>query len=1679
MVVLRSNSVIRTRQEARDAFQQLLPPTKIIHDDLTWEARSCQFHSVAHALEQVNYPNPPPGMHLRARCKTWLRENYALVSPFLTNTSEAEWKQRCKNYGWAGSNTLPGDQFTLMAMATELRCNINVYQGFHPVIQSPLGGVEALYDIDICLITDIHYMSIVTADQEEQIHDDLDNEVPEVDDILGDGMARPEAAGGFVHDIVEIDEGSEIAHSNALESAFVPSDASVITDATCQNDEASTMGCGGHAQFGQHPAETAGSGTDIALNSTGNERNTLGGDGNAFEQPANGVPSPGVSAADNNDAEADADADAEPEPEPEPDADADADADSHFDARTCDICKLPNASASFLLCDECNTGYHTYCLQPALPSVPEGQWVCPPCSDRFFKIDGSSEDDYLAWLDRHSLVSVLGEQVIYRPEPGARGRNMRGTFILPPPDKFDAFCAELQRLERARRVAEGEAPGPDITFDICVRTPYVIEYTNGSLELLTAAEASLLLPDNPPLQIEVPQGPAPVIQLDVGHSPFESVFPQGSWGEILQKAGAFKFLTSKALNGELYELRDYPMPTSSPPPAVHGEMRDALEITARLCTTFREESFERLTLRIIGKQIFPHLIFAQGTRVAAVQAAIKKFRQGKWESLWKMAMTKAEQLRVKRDKHPNQPRARTDTQKDAYAQKCAKAGNLSKANQTICSELIPSCDENTLPQLQSLHPPGDLNFNRQFWPEEQAIRDYWASAEGQEVVDKHFSLKKIRQYFRNRKPLAAADVDGWRGREHLAWMFMNNDTEFQELIRKEFLLPYLTNEFLEIYAKDNAGGLLFAFLKANGRLRPLVCGDAWRRCIASLIAQFLKLDAAHFFTSTFPNFIQCAGGLRDGATICAQTLQTLVSAPVPDDEVNALLNIDLRNAFNEANRHAGFDALLGKASRTYDDGQVQIGDQLPHLASMHVFFLYFKAMHQCPSTLRYTDHKGTVHHIEGTTGGQQGDPLEMLRFCLTIHPIWGRVMTRNPQARAVAFADDGFVYDSLTSVLHIWVQLSHAFKNDADLAMQLGKCRLLVQGNFTREEARAKVLQIIDGDDALSSLRPLIAEVDGPNDVIQVDGITGVGVPIGSPDFVQQFVATKASEIIRDVDKVQVVTDPLIHFHLLRFCQNTRMAYINRSVPPEVMAAGPCNLQHVDEAIVKAILGRGTKLTHEFGSSSEKWSTRAFDWYSSIVQKACHRGGLGITPNAASSISAYYSATAQYVSWVHQLPNTELWAGGQDLTQHDSWTAPNLLALKDTHARLLSEYQCVEVSPDVVGDAAAQAPDAAEAPVVTLLLPPLNLLATMQNSSEEEGNTITRPPQPRITSQIMRNWAPHLTAAANSVSTRSTKVNQLHQLQRIRAKVAAPASILGDDMPDNEDDNAQRAKHFKWAPPAFITCLSSLQHDTVMTFPFDWWTSWFCQFLGIDIPALTGPHRLCNCGRFVLDALGDHSHTCSQHSGSTKDAHEHILSAVEKVVKRAGFTTRRRNVTSSRGGQKGDLQIQNINLAGRTHLVIDVACVHDFSGDCWRDVRRNGQLRFDDPDMLLNNAADAKVRKYREAYAAPDRLLAFLPAIMSTSGRIHGEFLRLLHILSHRQAVNFFELFGEEPTDNAFTFRRAAYFFHNRATIGLACAQATAMRTHVAPHTIRPLRAPPPPHAYDPLLLLSAPARAS
>lgn len=45
----------------------------------------------------------------------------------------------------------------------------------------------------------------------------------------------------------------------------------------------------------------------------------------------------------------------------------------------CEVCRMPDAEEVMLLCDWCNTGWHTYCLEPPLADVPEGDWLCPHC----------------------------------------------------------------------------------------------------------------------------------------------------------------------------------------------------------------------------------------------------------------------------------------------------------------------------------------------------------------------------------------------------------------------------------------------------------------------------------------------------------------------------------------------------------------------------------------------------------------------------------------------------------------------------------------------------------------------------------------------------------------------------------------------------------------------------------------------------------------------------------------------------------------------------------------------------------------------------------------------------------------------------------------------------------------------------------------------------------------------------------------------------------------------------------------------------------------------------------------------------------------------------------------------------------------------------------------------------
>ena len=130
----------------------------------------------------------------------------------------------------------------------------------------------------------------------------------------------------------------------------------------------------------------------------------------------------------------------------------------------------------------------------------------------------------------------------------------------------------------------------------------------------------------------------------------------------------------------------------------------------------------------------------------------------------------------------------------------------------------------------------------------------------------------------------------------------------------------------------------------------------------------------------------------------------------------------------------------------------------------------------------------------------------------------------------------------------------------------------------------------------------------------------------------------------------------------------------------------------------------------------------------------------------------------------------------------------------------------------------------------------------------------------------------------------------------------------------------------------------------------------------------------------------------------------------------------------------------------------------------------NGQLRDHDPNRLLENEAHKKLERYRDGYdSRHGTTFDFLPCAKTTSGRINGEFLRLLYILAHRRTQRYFPSLGDdEPGVDAFTLRRSQFLWQHRAAMRLANAVAVARRAHLAPITRTRLCAQP--SAIDPLL---------
>ncbi len=345
---------------------------------------------------------------------------------------------------------------------------------------------------------------------------------------------------------------------------------------------------------------------------------------------------------------------------------------------------------------------------------------------------------------------------------------------------------------------------------------------------------------------------------------------------------------------------------------------------------------------------------------------------------------------------------------------------------------------------------------------------------------------------------------------------------------------------------------------------------------------------------------------------------------------------------------------------------------------------------------------------------------------------------------------------------------------------------------------------------------------------------------------------------------------------------------------------------------------------------------------------------------------------------------------------------------------MLAQYDCTEVcapsqSQGNVGASPRRSsqdgvPQQQEAS--PLALPQLDRLYeasfARDESSVSNAGVAVIPSQFKVTQQVLQKWQPF----------RDLKIKFSRRQEQLSSRCqqcvvdTVEESMLRTEMADlesQEEDAPKRVLFYK--PMSWLGQIRPHRRDE--SWSPSLWQTFFSTSMGAQIPLIAEkPLAVCGCRKFKIDALGDHLCNCTAHSGAKKD-HYWVVGQLADLF-RTTHTAKTQQVVRNRGQHCGDVELVGYlaNAAGPVPLVLDLRIAHDRFGSS-SDPTINGTLHYPNPndiDRSLNEAAAYKIRKYRADYNNnPPNDISYMPAIVSTSGRLHSEFIRLLFLQAHRE----------------------------------------------------------------------------
>jgi hypothetical protein len=325
-------------------------------------------------------------------------------------------------------------------------------------------------------------------------------------------------------------------------------------------------------------------------------------------------------------------------------------------------------------------------------------------------------------------------------------------------------------------------------------------------------------------------------------------------------------------------------------------------------------------------------------------------------------------------------------------------------------------------------------------------------------------------------------------------------------------------------------------------------------------------------------------------------------------------------------------------------------------------------------------------------------------FChVTLH-LWGILFRKYPELRGLAYADDENTVGRLSLALQLFGEAQPMFKEDGNLDFNIGKTKFLAKGPISASHLYERAKHFLRTIPAIQHLANEFTQ-----EMFSVEGIEVLGTPIGTDNYIRNFVAQNCLKIVRDIEKLEPLSDGLVHFQLIQKTMNTRSQYMsaNITLPPQEHFA-KAQHRHLDTAIQNAILKKGTR------NSYGQWPKQDYDMAVTRLQMPHAMGGFGLTPNVLAQSTAKAAMGARFLGLLGSWPLDEqkIWLPNQSVQDPQTWLAPNLLHLKQVYEVLLTKFDCKEQDSYVVQDQPLPPSD-------ILLLPPLSSLCKVYMRNQE------------------------------------------------------------------------------------------------------------------------------------------------------------------------------------------------------------------------------------------------------------------------------------------------------------------------------------------------------------------------